>query len=44
MMTIEQEISYTLDDSTEYNETDRAAEDGDMVNITYSSTMDGEAF
>ncbi|MFR6469492.1 MAG: trigger factor [Lachnospiraceae bacterium] len=41
---IEQEISYTLDDSTEYNEVDRAAEDGDMVNITYSSTMDGEDF
>ncbi len=26
---IEQEISYTLDDSTEYNEVDRAAEDRD---------------
>ncbi|MFQ9150476.1 MAG: FKBP-type peptidyl-prolyl cis-trans isomerase [Blautia sp.] len=43
-MTSEQEISYTLDDNTEYFETDRAAQNGDMVNITYSSTMNGEAF
>ena len=41
---LEQEISYTLDDNTEYFETDRAAQNGDMVNITYSSTMNGEAF
>lgn len=41
---LEQEISYTLDDNTEYFETDRAAKNGDMVNITYSSTMNGEAF
>ena len=41
---LEQEISYTLDDNTEYFETDRAAQNGDMVNITYSSTMNGEEF
>lgn len=41
---LEEEIEYLLDEYTEYEEADRAAEDGDMVNINYAATVDGEEF
>lgn len=39
---LDEELEYTLEDNAEYTEVDRAAKDGDMVNIDCQSTLDGE--
>jgi trigger factor len=42
---IDDEIEALLEDNATYTEiTDRGAEEGDIVNIDYSGTIDGEAF
>ncbi len=42
---VDYEISYVLDAYAEYVEiTDRAVEDGDVVNLDYTGYVDGEAF
>ncbi len=40
--TLNDEIDYVLEENTEYNEVDRAAKSGDLVNITFTGTIDGE--
>ncbi|MDO5422932.1 MAG: trigger factor [Eubacteriales bacterium] len=43
--TLQEEIEYLLEDNAEYNEiTDRACQNGDMVNIDFTGTIDGEEF
>lgn len=37
-------IEETLADNAEYNEVDRASQEGDIVNIDYTGTIDGEEF
>lgn len=41
---VEMEASYLVDENIEYKEVERAAENGDCVNIDYTGTMDGEEF
>lgn len=42
---LEEEISYVLEDNAEYTDiTDRAAQEGDYVNIDFEGTIDGESF
>jgi trigger factor len=42
---VQDEIDYLLEDNATYTEiTDRGAEEGDIVNIDYSGTIDGEEF
>jgi len=37
-------VTDLVDENTEYNEVNRAAANGDMVNIDFEGTIDGEAF
>ena len=41
---VEMEASYLVDENTEYKDVERAAENGDCVNIDYTGTMNGEEF
>ncbi|MCI9417513.1 MAG: trigger factor [Eubacterium sp.] len=42
---VQMEIEYLLDENTQYNEmTDRGAQDGDLLSITYTGTIDGKEF
>lgn len=41
---VEAEIESTLDENSEYTDVDRAAKDGDQVNIDFTGTIDGEEF
>ena len=41
---VQMEIEYLLEDNTTYEITDRGAEKGDLVNINYTGTVDGEEF
>lgn len=42
---VKNEIEYALDDNTEYREVkDRGAQDGDIINIDFKGTIDGEEF
>ena len=40
---VQEEIDYVIDDNAEYNEiTDRGCQEGDLVNIDFTGTIDGE--
>lgn len=42
---VQEEIDYVIDDNAEYNEiTDRGCQEGDLVNIDFTGTIDGEEF
>lgn len=41
---VEAEIESILDENSEYTDVDRAAKDGDQVNIDFTGTIDGEEF
>lgn len=36
------EIEYVLEENTEYHDVDRAAKNGDLVNVSFTGTVDGE--
>ena len=41
---VEAEIESALDENAEYTDVDRAAKDGDQVNIDFDGSIDGEAW
>ena len=41
---VEAEIENALDENAEYTDVDRAAKDGDQVNIDFDGSIDGEAW
>ena len=41
---MEAEIESALDENAEYTDVDRAAKDGDQVNIDFDGSIDGEAW